>query len=454
MEVARQLSGGHQTTSTPKPQKARHKESSEFEPRKPRSYREPHSGREGRNRNFQEKENSKPAKIQTFAEMFGIEVTPPLAADSLFELERYFSEFDLSQELQDILKANKFVHPTKVQALSLPAALQGRNIFCSSETGSGKTLAFCIPMLERMRKGEIKQALILCPTREIAIQTQKILELLDTDIRYKSALVIGGLDMFVQKQALREYPPILVATPGRLIDVMKQGLVWLNYTDYVVLDEADRMLDMGFEPDLMQITEQLAGNQQTLLYSATMFPAVRKVAEKYGSNYEEITIGKPSTIAASVEHFIINVDSREKISVLKQILHRSTGKVIIFFNTIKETKEITEILNGAGMRDVSCIHSGKTQEQRQKVISDLREGHIRALLGTDVAARGIDVPNVELVVNCGLPNNPEEYIHRVGRTGRAGVKGIAVTLFSKRDERYLEPIEKMINLKIKVRKSI
>ncbi|MBL8994118.1 MAG: DEAD/DEAH box helicase, partial [Spirochaetia bacterium] len=355
-----------------------------------------------------------------------------------------FSELDLSEKILTTLTARGFTHATEVQAESIPAAMENKNILCSSMTGSGKTLAFLIPMFERFLKNEIHQSLILSPTREIAMQTYKNLEPLLEPLGLRAGLVIGGTDMLMQKNSLRDYPQILVATPGRLVDMLKSGLVWLNYTDYVVLDEADRMLDMGFEEELMDIHKDLPGTQQTLLYTATLMPEVLKVAEKYAKDYHRISIGKELSAAETVPHSVIVLHASEKYSALRRILKLHSGKTIVFFNTIKETIQVSEDLKREGFNEVVAIHSGKNQDQRNRAISDLREGKKRALLGTDVAARGIDIPLVELVINYDLPNNPEEYIHRIGRTGRAGYTGTAISFCAKRDEVYLDAIEKIL----------
>lgn len=355
-----------------------------------------------------------------------------------------FSELGLNEKILSTLTARGFTHATEVQAESIPAAIEKKNILCSSMTGSGKTLAFLIPMFERFFKNEIHQSLILSPTREIAMQTYKNLEPLLEPLGLRAGLVIGGTDMIMQKNSLRDYPQILVATPGRLVDMLKSGLVWLNYTDYVVLDEADRMLDMGFEEELMDIHKDLPGTQQTLLYTATLMPEVLKVAEKYAQDYHRITIGKELSAAETVTHSVIMLHASEKYAALRRILKLHGGKTIVFFNTIKETIQVSEDLKREGFSEVVAIHSGKNQEQRNRAISDLREGKKRALLGTDVAARGIDIPLVELVINYDLPNNPEEYIHRIGRTGRAGYTGRAISFCAKRDETYLDAIEKIL----------
>jgi superfamily II DNA/RNA helicase len=379
-------------------------------------------------------------------------VQRPVVAEPEKPKGKTFAELGLAPELIEKLRVNNFIHATMVQEKSIPAAIAGKNIFCSSETGSGKTLSFLLPMIHKFYTKEIDQALIICPTREIAIQIQKTLLTFD-DPSLTSALVIGGTNVEMQKKALLEYPKILVATPGRLLDMLNTGLIWLNYTGYVVLDEADRMLDMGFEEDLIKIHSQLSGTQQTVLFSATLFPNIKKIAQRYASAYEEIVIGNPTSVAGSVTHVVVEMRDTDRWEALVYLIRQNPGKTMVFFNTIRETIHVTNQLHKAGFRTVTCIHSKIDQSERERRITGFRENQFTVLLGSDVASRGIDIPNVELVINFDLPNNSEEYIHRVGRTGRAGKTGIAIGFYSDRDTKKLDAIEKLIAGKIEHRKS-
>lgn len=373
------------------------------------------------------------------------EISPPAPVEEkkVEAVRKTFSELGLDASLVEIMKKNRLVSATEVQEESIPVALGGRNLFCSAETGSGKTLSFLLPMIHKLNKKEIDQALIICPTREIAIQTQKVLQMFNSQ-NHKSALVIGGTDIEEQKKALREYPSILVATPGRLLDMLGTGLIWLQYTGYVVLDEADRMLDMGFEEDLIKIHAELKGKHQTLLYSATLFPQVMKMAQRYASDYHKVIIGSPHDIPESVEHIVVEMSESEKFDALIHLLYKSTGQIIVFFNTIRDTDAINRRLKRMNFRKVNCIHSKRDQATREQLITDFRAKRIKVLLASDVAARGIDIPNVEMVINYDIPNNSEEYIHRVGRTGRAGKTGKAVSFYAPRDRSKLYAIEKLI----------
>jgi len=359
-----------------------------------------------------------------------------------------FSALKLHPNVLKKLSENNFHIPTKVQEKSIPPALNDKNIFCSSETGSGKTLSFLLPMIHKFHHNQIDQALILCPTREIAIQTQKTLKLLSDDA-LTSTLVIGGTNMELQKKALREYPKVLVATPGRLLDMLNTGLIWLAYTNYVVLDEADRMLDMGFEEDLIKIHDQLTGDHQTVMYSATLFPEIKKMAKRYASDFEEIIIGNPTSVAGSVDHVVVKMSENEKFTALKYLIQRNPGKMMVFFNTIRETARITQKLKWQRVSNIDCIHSKIDQSARESLIIDFRAKKIKVLLASDIAARGIDIPNVEMVVNYDIPNASEEYIHRVGRTGRAGKSGMAISFCSDKEKKKLYAVEKLIEGKIK-----
>jgi superfamily II DNA/RNA helicase len=359
-----------------------------------------------------------------------------------------FAELGLTSALIEKLTQNNFTIPTEVQKKAIPIALNGKNIFCSSETGSGKTLAFLLPMINKFYCNEIYQALILCPTREIALQTQKILKGFG-DETLTSALVIGGTNIELQKKALREHPKILVATPGRLLDMLGTGNIWLNYTGYVVLDEADRMLDMGFEEDLMKIHEHFSDKLQMVLFSATLFPEIKKMAKRYADNYEEITVGNPTSVASSVEHIVVKMDPDEKFNALKYLIRGNPCKTIVFFNTIKETTNVANRLKRQRFSNVDYIHSKIDQPGRESIINDFRAEKIKVLLASDVAARGIDIPNVEMVVNYDIPHNSEDYIHRVGRTGRAGKEGTAISFYSRTEKKKLDAIEKLIGVKIK-----
>ncbi len=360
-----------------------------------------------------------------------------------------FAELGLNDTLIHVLTKNNITIPSAVQATSIPLALQGKNVFCSSETGSGKTLSFILPMLQKLTTKTIDQALVICPTREIAIQTQNVLQLF-CDFNITSALVIGGTNMAEQKKALQKYPNVLVATPGRLLDMLNSGLIWLQYTEYVVLDEADRMLDMGFEEELLKIHQELTGPHQTLLFSATLFPEIKKMAKRYAADFIEVIVGSPRSIAGSVEHVMLDVSESDKIEALRELINENNGKMIVFFNTIKKTDQITERLKRMRVRGVDCLHSKRDQETRERLIGNFRGTQLNVLLASDVVARGLDIPDVELVVNFDVPSHSEDFIHRLGRTGRAGKSGRAMSFYTPLDKLKVAAIEKLINSTIPI----
>ncbi|OGI07461.1 MAG: hypothetical protein A2Y40_06210 [Candidatus Margulisbacteria bacterium GWF2_35_9] len=395
-----------------------------------------------RNKGSAQRQNRPSPKNKTAPEIIKPTIIPT-------EKKLRFTELGLDPKIIEVLTKNNFIETTEVQAQSIPVSLKGRNVFCSSQTGSGKTLAFLLPMFQKLMTKEISQALIVCPTREIAIQTQKVMQIFLNLGDFKSGLVVGGTDMHEQKRILHRYPEILVATPGRLLDMVNTGLIWLKYTGYVVLDEADRMLDMGFEKDLILILKELTGEHQTMLFSATLFPEILKLANHYVKDCYQIKIGSPSSIASSVTHYLIDVDSGEKLPALIDLIFKNKGKIIVFFNTINEADKIYRSLKRVNIRRIDCLHSRRDQQTREHIIREFRSGEINILLASDVAARGIDIPNVELVINYDLPKHSEEYIHRVGRTGRAGLQGKSVSLYTYKDKKILADIEKLIESKIR-----
>ncbi len=364
---------------------------------------------------------------------------------SVFNSDNRFTEMGLNPQLNDCLTAHNFIYPSKAQEQSIPVILEKKNLICSSETGSGKTLAFIIPILERFLRKEIDQACVLTPTREIAIQIEAVLKPLADILRITTGLAIGGMDMLLQKKILREYPQILIATPGRLVDVSLQGLVWLNYTSIVVLDEVDRMLDMGFEKEISTLFELFHPQAQILMFTATMNAELEKLSQNYVKDYQLVTIGETMKTKASIEHLFISLSNNNRYQTLKHLLQRKREeKVLIFFNSIDETIKIYRQLKSDRFSKINCLHSRKSQDERNQVMTAFRENRINHLLTTDVLARGIDIPNIDIVVNYELPRDSEDYVHRIGRTGRADFLGKALSFVNKKDEIKLKRIKKLI----------
>lgn len=360
-----------------------------------------------------------------------------------------WSELGLSVETIDLVEKEGFVSPTPVQKEAVPVAIDGQDLLVSAETGSGKTVAFCFPMIEKIRGQSGTLGLILCPTREIALQTYQTLLKFAAPQGVTSVVTIGGKNMRQETKELAEYPNIIVATPGRACDHQERGNIWLEYIQVVVLDEADRMLDMGFSKQLNQILDRTPKDRQTLLFSATVGAETERLARKYLNNPKKITIGTAVSVVDTVEQELLWVNARSKMRELVSILRSVTGTVIVFTRTKIDCNRVWASLHSKGFHDSGYISSSKLQKHREKVLDDVRSKKIRILVATDVAGRGIDVEDVVLVVNYDFPQSVEDYIHRVGRTGRKGKAGKAVTFVMPGDSRDLVQIEKSLGIVIK-----
>ncbi len=346
-----------------------------------------------------------------------------------------FKELALAPELMQALEKINFSKPTKTQAATLPLGLEGKDLAVCAATGSGKTAAFGIPIVDGLIKKPGTAALILAPTRELAQQiTVFMMSLIQFCPDLKIASVVGGADIRRQMNGLAKNPQIIVATPGRLIDHIKRKTVNLKNTKYLVLDEGDRMLDMGFTPQLDQILKYLPKKRQSSLYTATMSMKVRHLAGQYLSKPEAITVGERSMPVKSIKQSVIQVDGKQKYEKILDVLNERSGSVIIFVKTKRRTDFLFKTLKSFGY-EVAAVHGDKTQGQRNKAIKQFREGTARILCATDVAARGLDVPQVEHVINFDLPMMQEDYVHRIGRTARNGAAGEAVSFVSVEDHR-------------------
>ena len=360
-----------------------------------------------------------------------------------------FKEMPLQAQLQQALAANDFVNPTPVQSQSIPPALEGKDIIATAQTGTGKTLAFLIPIMEMLAAvpaGKI-DALVLVPTRELAIQVHEQYEALRSKKAPPAALVIGGLSEKVQIRALRAGARVVVATPGRLEDYMRRRIVDLRGVRVLVLDEVDRMLDMGFLPAITRILAVLPSERQTLCFSATLEKSVQHLLLKCTRNAVRISLGNVLKPAESVQLQAYEVPLMHKPSVLRELLHGQRGKTLIFARTKRGTERLAKELMRDGFA-ASMIHGDRTQSQRSAALADFEKGHIQVLVATDVAARGIHVGDVAHVVNYDLPNIAEDFIHRVGRTGRAGQTGLASSIVSGAEMIELRRFEKTLKLRI------
>jgi ATP-dependent RNA helicase RhlE len=356
-----------------------------------------------------------------------------------------FSAFGLSEALlRDIARAG-FTEPTPIQAGAIPPALEGRDILGCAQTGTGKTAAFVIPMIERLAalpKGPIR-GLILAPTRELVIQIQEVIDMFGRNRRIFATTIVGGADMNAQVRGLRQRPDIIVATPGRLLDHMWNGTISLLHIKILVLDEADRMLDMGFAPQINQILEALPEERQTLLFSATIPTDLKDLARASVKDPVRVMAAKPATAAEGVTQSLHHTTHDDKTQLLISLLKLDNESVLVFTRTKHRADRLGRALGSAGHK-VAVIHGDRSLSQRRAALEGFKRGQYRILVATDVAARGIDVANIGHVVNYDMPNCPEDYVHRIGRTARMKAVGRATTFITAEDHGQLRAIEKLL----------
>jgi len=369
--------------------------------------------------------------------------------------------FEKLRIIEPILKALKnegYTQPTPVQEQSIPIILQQRDLFGCAQTGTGKTAAFAIPVLQLLheqkqpekQKKAIK-ALVLTPTRELAIQIQESFEAYGRFTGLNQLVIFGGVSQYAQVNALRSGVDILVATPGRLLDLINQRFVNLNDIKLLVLDEADRMLDMGFVHDVKKIIAKTPKQKQTLFFSATMAPAIRKLADTLLINPVQVQVTPVATTAETVKQAICFVDKKDKPSLLLHLLtNTDIPMALVFTRTKHGANKVAAALIRSGI-PAEAIHGNKSQQARQKALNQFRSKQIKVLVATDIAARGIDIDELSHVINYELPNVPETYVHRIGRTGRAGAKGIALSFCDREEKEYLRDIQKLIASAIPVK---
>jgi len=362
-----------------------------------------------------------------------------------------FESLGLAPALLRALSEHGYTTPTPIQAEAIPHALAGHDLLGGAQTGTGKTAAFALPLLQRLSvdaaqggRGRAPRALILVPTRELAVQVSESLRDYGRHLRLQVAMIFGGVGMQPQIDALRRGVDILVATPGRLIDHLQQGTASLSSVRILVLDEADRMLDMGFLPAMKRILAKVPSERQTLLFSATFDPAIRALALEFMRDPQQVQIAARNTVAETIAHRVHPVDSARKRDLLVDILaRRHTEQAIVFGRTKHGCNRLSEQLEKAGLKAMA-IHGNKSQSARQKALNAFKDGSIRILVATDVAARGLDIPDLPLVINYELPNVPEDYVHRIGRTGRNGASGEALSLVSADEAPLLKQIQRVL----------
>jgi superfamily II DNA/RNA helicase len=364
-----------------------------------------------------------------------------------------FTDFGLAEPIMRALTEAKYVTPTPIQSDAIPVVLAGRDIMGIAQTGTGKTAAFALPILNRLaanRKPLEKKSpriLVLSPTRELSGQILDSFRTYGRHVRIQSALVIGGVPMGRQVRDLMNGLDVLVATPGRLLDLLRANALRLNQVEVLVLDEADRMLDMGFIHDIRAIVAKLPKERQTLLFSATMPREIADLAAHMLRDPARVAVTPVASTAERVEQRVILVDRPGKPALLTEVLSAEPGQALVFTRTKHGADKVARNLTSRGI-PAEAIHGNKSQNQRERVLNAFRAGKLKTLVATDIAARGIDVTGISHVVNYDLPNIPESYVHRIGRTARAGAAGIATSFCDHEERAYLRDIEKLIQMTI------
>lgn len=370
--------------------------------------------------------------------------------------EQTFTELNLAAPIYKALKARKYINPTPIQAEAIPHLIMGRDLIGCAQTGTGKTAAFALPILQRLTDSRTKarprsaRALILTPTRELAAQVGESFKTYGQFLPLRHALVFGGVGQYPQVKALSNGVDILVATPGRLLDLIKQGHLSLSSIEIFVLDEADRMLDMGFLPDIKRVIERLPKKRQSLLFSATMAPQIRGLAEGLLDNPVSVSVDPPASTVEGVNEKLYFVNESDKRPLLSDILKTpEVERALVFTRTKHGANRLAIQLKKASI-NASAIHGDKSQSARTLALSDFKTGRCPVLVATDIASRGIDVSNVTHVINYDMPNEPEVYVHRIGRTARAGACGTALSFCGVGDKLFLRDIERLLKRRVPV----
>lgn len=367
-----------------------------------------------------------------------------------------FEKLELIEPIRKALEKEKYTTPTPIQAEAIPVVLDGSDLLGCAQTGTGKTAAFSIPIIQKIeeqilsgRKPGIK-ALILTPTRELAIQIGESFAAYGRYTHVEHTVIFGGVGQKPQTDALVRGVDVLIATPGRLLDLINQGFIRLNTLEYFVLDEADRMLDMGFIHDIKRILPLLPKKRQSLFFSATMPPEIERLAGTILHEPEKVEVTPASSTVDTIDQSVYFVEKAEKINLLKELLEdRSLESVLVFTRTKHGADKVARVLNKAGI-GAEAIHGNKGQNARQRALASFKDHSLRVLIATDIAARGIDVDHLSHVINYDLPNVPETYVHRIGRTGRAGRSGIALSFCDVEEVPYLKDIQKLIGKEVPV----
>src|ERR1043166_6762067 len=359
-----------------------------------------------------------------------------------------FSKLSLSPQVLEGVAASGYVQPTPIQLRAIPLIMGGRDVIGSAQTGTGKTAAFALPILSRLGRHGPLRALVLEPTRELAAQVETAIHDYGRFTNLRTVVLFGGAGYGKQNQGLRQGSDIVVATPGRLLDHLQRGTLRLNQVQFLVLDEADRMLDMGFMPDVRRIVERCPKNRQTLLFSATIPPEIERLCQWALRNPETGEIGQRRSPAETVTHALYPVANDQKDALLQELLKRTDfDQALIFCRTKHGADRVARNLQHEG-HAVAVLHSNRTQRERESALSGFRDGRYEVMVATDIAARGIDVEQISHVINYDVPHHPEDYVHRIGRTGRAQTVGDAFTIMTGDDVREVAEIEHFIGQKI------
>lgn len=362
-----------------------------------------------------------------------------------------FADLGIEQNLVETLSTLNIVTPTPVQEKSIPHVLEGKNLLAAAQTGTGKTAAFGLPIIQSVQQEQLNgtpKALILVPTRELAQQVFESLSQYASQTELRIVCVYGGTSIGVQKKMLEDGADILIATPGRLLDHLFNGNVNISKTNTLVLDEADRMLDMGFWPDLQRILRRMPDEKQIMLFSATFEKRIKTIAYKLMDSPVEIEVTPPNTTAETVTQIVYPVDKKRKRELLAYLIgSKNWQQVLVFTKTKQGSDELAKELKLDGIKAVS-INGDKSQGARQRALDEFKQGKVRALIATDVAARGLDIQELEQVINFDMPFKAEDYVHRIGRTGRAGNSGLAVSLMSRDEEYLLHAIEHLLDQRL------
>ncbi len=367
-----------------------------------------------------------------------------------------FNELNLLEPILNALTKQGYTEPTPIQQQAIPYVLEGRDVMGCAQTGTGKTAAFAIPIIQRIHASKQVdnsnkiRALIVTPTRELAIQIEESFKNYGSELKLRYTVIFGGVNQTQQVNRLKNGVDVLIATPGRLLDLQQQGFIKLGNLEIFVLDEADRMLDMGFIHDVKKIIKLIPAKRQTLFFSATMPKEITSLANSILTDPVKVEVNPVSSTAEMIEQALYYVDTSAKKDLLVHVLKETTAPSVLVFSRTKHGADKIVKLLAKNKVTAEAIHGNKSQNARQRALSNFKDKTSRVLVATDIAARGIDIDELSFVINYDIPNIPETYVHRIGRTGRAGASGIAVSFCDKEERKYIRDIQKLISLEIPV----